>query len=118
MADDVSLNGYQPGGLASLAALQCEYYGAEYGLGAKFESIVSADVADFLARFDPDRDFVHLVQYQAETRGASSLTVRMANWRGCVGSSCTTFCEAAAWAIGSFRMRWISCGPNNFQRFF
>ncbi len=69
MVDDISIGGYQPGGLSRLCALQCAYYGAKFGLGAKFESVVSADVAEFLARFDPDRDFVQLVQHKGEVRG-------------------------------------------------
>lgn len=48
--------GYHPGAVGHLLALQIETYAREFGFGLPFEARVGADMADFLHRFDPTRD--------------------------------------------------------------
>ncbi len=45
-----------PGALATSAALQARYYARDHGFGVFFEAGRLADIATFLARFDPQRD--------------------------------------------------------------
>jgi uncharacterized protein YhfF/ribosomal protein S18 acetylase RimI-like enzyme len=45
-----------PGALAASVALQTQYYAREHGFGVHFESGRLADVAEFLARYDAQRD--------------------------------------------------------------
>ncbi len=47
-----------PGALAASAALQTQYYARDHGFGVIFEAGRLADIADFVARFDADRDGV------------------------------------------------------------
>ncbi len=47
---------YRPGAVGRLLALQIETYADELGFGRPFEAKVGADMAEFLGRYDPDRD--------------------------------------------------------------
>ncbi len=49
-----------PGALATSAALQSHYYARDHGFGVFFEAGRLADIANFLARFDAQRDAVWL----------------------------------------------------------
>lgn len=48
--------GYRPGAVGRLLALQIETYARDLGFGRAFEARVGADMAEFLARYDADRD--------------------------------------------------------------
>ncbi|MFQ6546933.1 helix-turn-helix domain-containing GNAT family N-acetyltransferase [Aestuariibius sp. 2305UL40-4] len=53
--------GYTPGLLARITELHACYYSASVGFGARFESIVAADMADFLPRLNhPDNATWHV----------------------------------------------------------
>jgi uncharacterized protein YhfF len=47
-----------PGALATSAALQTRYYARDHGFGVFFEAGRMADIADFLHRYDAERDGV------------------------------------------------------------
>lgn len=51
-APPVICEGYQPGVLGGLVALQARYYAAQHGFGAAFESRIAAGLAEFLPRLD------------------------------------------------------------------
>ena len=48
--------GYRPGALAGVLGLHMDYYAREWNFGLAFETKVAAELAEFLNRFDPDRD--------------------------------------------------------------
>lgn len=52
----VSFEGYKPGALAGVLDLHIDYYARKWGFGLAFETKVAAELADFLTRFDPERD--------------------------------------------------------------
>jgi len=67
--DELTLIGYQPGGLATLCALQSEYYAREWGFGHRYEAVVSGGMSEFLGRYDPEWDFVQLVLQHGVVKG-------------------------------------------------
>jgi len=67
--DDITLGGYQPGGLASLCALQSKYYAREWGFDQRYEAVVSGNISEFLTRYDPQRDFIELVSQNEVIKG-------------------------------------------------
>src|SRR5512134_157349 len=58
-----------PGAMAASAALQSRYYAREHGFGVVFETGRMADIAQFLARFDPQRDGVWLAVDRGQVLG-------------------------------------------------
>ena len=60
-SDEISLSEYIPGCLSTLCAIQSEYYAREWGFGARYESVIGAGVAEFLTRYNSEKDFVKLV---------------------------------------------------------
>jgi len=66
---NLTLSGYQPGGLATLCALQSEYYAREWGFDHRYEAVVSGGMSEFLGRYDPDQDFVQLVLQNGAVKG-------------------------------------------------
>jgi GNAT superfamily N-acetyltransferase len=57
---DAVLDGYRPGALAQLVALQTSYYARELGFGLPFETRVASEMAAFLRRFNPAHDLFRL----------------------------------------------------------
>jgi GNAT superfamily N-acetyltransferase len=54
--------GYRPGALAAIVGLHAGYYARHWNFGLPFETRVGAELAEFLARHDPQRD-LFLVAY-------------------------------------------------------
>jgi len=52
---------YRPGCLSALCSLQAEYYARKWELSQYYESVVAKGVAEFLLRYDPDKDFTRVV---------------------------------------------------------
>ena len=48
--------GYQPGSIGRIAELHGRYYSANWGFGSFFESKVARELADFVDRYDSERD--------------------------------------------------------------
>jgi|TARA_B110000305_G_C19457281_1_gene651770 GNAT superfamily N-acetyltransferase len=66
---DIEFVDYQPGGLATLCALQSAYYAQDWGFDHRYESVVSASIAEFLERYDPTKDFIQLVRQSGIIKG-------------------------------------------------
>jgi ribosomal protein S18 acetylase RimI-like enzyme len=64
------VEGYKPGLLAGLIRLHVDYYGAEWGFGAGYESLVAKDAAAFLDRYDERRDLILTVWRGPVLRGS------------------------------------------------
>lgn len=48
--------GYQPGSIGRIAELHGRYYSANWGFGSFFESKVARELADFVDRYNSERD--------------------------------------------------------------
>lgn len=59
----LELDGYRPGALAGIVALHARYYAREWNFGLAFEAKVASELAEFLQRMEPARDFL-LAAYQ------------------------------------------------------
>ncbi|WP_421856280.1 GNAT family N-acetyltransferase [Oricola sp.] len=53
---DIELAGYRPGSLAGTIALHMDYYAAEWGFGAEFETKLAREMGEFVARMDSEDD--------------------------------------------------------------
>lgn len=51
---------YRPGALAKMCAMQTQYYAREWGFNHIYEAVVSADIGEFLQRYDPQKDIIVL----------------------------------------------------------
>ena len=58
-----------PGAMSASAALQTQYYARDHGFGVMFEAGRLADIADFVARFDADRDGVWVAVDRGQVLG-------------------------------------------------
>jgi hypothetical protein len=56
MREDRFMDGYRPGCIADIVALQARYYAREWNFGLAFEAKVAAELAEFLPRMDVSRD--------------------------------------------------------------
>ncbi|MCA9906175.1 MAG: GNAT family N-acetyltransferase [Anaerolineae bacterium] len=54
--DEITLTGYTPGALGRIVELQADYYARRWGLGLYFEAKAATEMAEFLSRFDAERD--------------------------------------------------------------
>ena len=54
--DQITIEGYVPGAIGRATELHALYYGSEWRFGLFFEAQVAAGLAEFLQRFDPERD--------------------------------------------------------------
>jgi GNAT superfamily N-acetyltransferase len=52
----ITFDGYRPGALGGVLGLHMDYYAPEWGFGQSFETKVAAELSEFLARMDPERD--------------------------------------------------------------
>ncbi|MCC6803096.1 MAG: GNAT family N-acetyltransferase [Anaerolineae bacterium] len=53
---EIRLSGYTPGALGRIVELHGSYYHANWDLDLYFEAKVAIELAEFLSRFDPQRD--------------------------------------------------------------
>ncbi len=54
------LSGYRPGAIGRVTWLHGDYYGRNWGFGLYFEAKVARELAEFLGRFDAERDLFRL----------------------------------------------------------
>lgn len=66
----ISFDGYRPGALAEVLGLHMKYYAREWGFGQAFETKVAAELSEFLARMDPERD-LFLTAWRGEALAGS-----------------------------------------------
>lgn len=57
---EIHYTGYVPGAIGLITASHASYYHRVWGLDLSFEVQVAADLAEFMGRFDPARDFLRL----------------------------------------------------------
>lgn len=50
--------GYRPGVIADIVGLHARYYSQQFGFGARFETLVARELADFVATHDPQQDLL------------------------------------------------------------
>ena len=60
MNDAATLSGYRPGAIGRVTWLHGDYYGRNWGFGLYFEAKVARELAEFLGRFDAERDLFRL----------------------------------------------------------
>lgn len=73
MRADVSFEDYRPGAIGRIVQLHAEYYSASHGFGLTFEAKVARELAAFLERRDPARDFFQIVVADGAVQGSVAL---------------------------------------------
>lgn len=53
---EIAIAGYVPGAIGRVAELHASYYSQAWEFGVYFEAKVASELAEFLRRFDPERD--------------------------------------------------------------
>ena len=76
------VDAYRPGVVARLIGLHMAYYAPRWGFGRPFESKLAAEMGEFFARFDPDRDVVLGAWAGDDLAGAVTIDVTAAAGRG------------------------------------
>lgn len=71
----ITFAGYKPGALSGVLGLHMDYYAREWGFGLAFEVKVAAEMAEFLNRFDADRDLFLTAWRGDRLAGSISLDV-------------------------------------------
>lgn len=74
--------GYRPGALAGVLGLHMDYYAANWGFGQAFETKVAAELAEFLTRFEAERDLFLTAWRGDRLAGAISIDVSGGGWEG------------------------------------
>jgi GNAT superfamily N-acetyltransferase len=70
----VVIDGYRPGALAAVVKLHMDYYAPSWNFGLAFETKVAGELAEFLARRDPDRD-LFLAAYEPGGDVVGTITI-------------------------------------------
>ena len=65
--------GYAPGALGRVVELHAQYYSQHWGFGLYFESRVAKDMAEFLERYDEDRDSIWFVTVDGIIEGSIAI---------------------------------------------
>jgi GNAT superfamily N-acetyltransferase len=52
----ITIDGYRPGSIGRVAEMHAAYYHSHWGFGLFFEAKVASELAEFLGRFDGERD--------------------------------------------------------------
>ncbi len=65
--------GYAPGALERVVELHAEYYSQHWGFGLYFESRVAKEMAEFLERYDEDRDSIWFVTADGVVEGSIAI---------------------------------------------
>lgn len=63
----------QPGDLGAMVALQARHYAKSHGFGLAFETRIAGDMAEFLGRYDGDRDLYVTVRRGETVLGGLTL---------------------------------------------
>jgi GNAT superfamily N-acetyltransferase len=73
MPDIEIAKGYVPGSLGRVAELHGSYYHEHWGFGLFFEAKVAAELAEFLRRYDEDRDGFWTAQVDGRVEGSIAI---------------------------------------------
>ena len=69
----VEFTGYYPGVIGEITRLHAVYYAENWGFDLSFEAQVGRELAEFMARFDPARDFLGVARDPMGLAGAVAL---------------------------------------------
>lgn len=73
MSEGFEVGGYEPGALGRIAELHGSLYAQSHGFGLYFEAKVARELAEFLQRFDPARDFFRTVRIGSRVAGSIAI---------------------------------------------
>jgi len=76
--EQFEFSGYKPGALSEVVRLHMDYYAPHWGFGKTFETKVAAELAEFLAHFQPERD-LFLVVYDSAIECVASISLSAQN---------------------------------------
>ncbi|MEW5914376.1 MAG: GNAT family N-acetyltransferase [Thermodesulfobacteriota bacterium] len=71
--EEVELSGYYPGLIGQITQLHAVYYAQHWGLDLSFEAQVSRELSEFMAGFQPQRDFLRAARQGERLAGAVAL---------------------------------------------
>lgn len=71
----LELDCYRPGCLADIVGLHARYYARHWNFGLAFEAKVARELAEFLARMDPDRDLFVAAYHDGSVVGSIALDI-------------------------------------------
>lgn len=94
------VTGYLPGCLGRITEMHAAYYHPHAGFGFYFEEKVAAELAQFLRRYDSERDGIWLVVADGRIEGSIAIDGTQANGTG----------AHLRWFIMSERLRGNGCG--------
>ena len=69
----MEFGGYFPGAIGQLTGLHAVYYHQHWDFDLSFEAQVSSELAEFLSRFDPERDFFCTAEQDGRLMGAVAI---------------------------------------------
>ena len=69
----VEIGGYVPGAIGRIAEMHAEYYHRHWGFGLFFEAKVATELAEFLCRFEKERDGFWTVLRGEHVEGAIAI---------------------------------------------
>ena len=69
----VEIGGYVPGAIGRIAEMHAEYYHRHWGFGLFFEAKVATELAEFLCRFEKERDGFWTVLRGERVEGAIAI---------------------------------------------
>ena len=73
MSDVEIAKGYIPGSIGRVAELHGTYYQAQWGFGLLFEAKVATELAEFLARYDAQRDGFWTAALEGRVEGSIAI---------------------------------------------
>jgi GNAT superfamily N-acetyltransferase len=73
MPDVRIVRGYVPGAIGRVSELHAAYYHREWGFGLFFESRVAVELAEFLGRYDEERDGFWTAQVDGRIEGSIAI---------------------------------------------
>jgi GNAT superfamily N-acetyltransferase len=80
--DEIEIGGHCPGCIGRVVQLHAEYYAANWQFGLYFEAKVAVELAEFLQRFDGDRDGFWTALRNGRVEGAVGIDGSPASERG------------------------------------
>ena len=78
----IEIGGYRPGAIGRIAEMHAEYYHRHWGFGLFFEAKVAIELAEFLSRFEKERDGFWTLLHGERVEGAIAIDGREASTEG------------------------------------
>ena len=70
---DIEISGYYPGVVGKITEIHAVYYHEHWGFDVSFETEVGKELAEFVGRFDPDRDGLWVATKNGRFAGAIAI---------------------------------------------